>query len=286
MHLLTLNRDGMRCDIAPALGGAIAGLWFEGIPVLRPPPDAGLFHVREAGSYPLLPFSNRIGRAQMEWVGVSHALLPNFAPEPHAIHGVGWQRPWSVAAQHADGVQLTLRHPGDSGWPFAFEAVQTLRLAAQGLALELVLTNRALHAVPAGLGWHPYFAKRAGSRITFSAAGRWEMGPDKLPTRRLPVSGIQDECAALDVDHCFDGWSGSVELHDTLLRTRLSADLGHLVVFTHPSSDFVAIEPVSHVNNALNLAPMLGCDVRALGVQVLPPGQSMAAHLRIAVQPA
>ena len=286
MDLLTLTRGGLRCEIAPALGGAIAGLWFEAIPVLRPPPAAGLSHVREAGSYPLLPFSNRIGLARMEWAGVRHVLLPNFAPEPHAIHGVGWQRPWDVVALHADAAQLTLQHPGDGGWPFAFDAAQTLRLDAQGLALVLALTNRAPHPVPAGLGWHPYLAKRAGSRITFSAAGRWEMAPDKLPTRRLPVSGMQADCAALDVDHCFDGWTGSVELHDALLRTTLSSDLGYLVVFTHPSREFVAIEPVSHVNNALKLAPMLGCDVRALGVQVLQPGQSMAVHMRIAVQPA
>ncbi|MEO6625546.1 MAG: aldose 1-epimerase [Burkholderiaceae bacterium] len=286
MDLLTLRRGALRCHIAPALGGAIAGLWYDDIAVLRPPPRAGLFHVRESGSYPLLPFSNRIGQARMAWEGTRHDLAPNFSPEPHAIHGVGWQRPWDVAALQADLAHLTLRHAGDSGWPFAFGATQTLRLDTDALELDLVLTNRARHAVPVGLGWHPYFAKRPESHIGFFAAGRWEMGPDKLPTERAPVSGMAVGCAALDVDHCFDGWGGSVHLHDVFLHTTLSSDLGYLVVFTHPSRDFIAIEPVSHVNNALNLAPMLGCDVHALGVQVLQAGQSMTAHMRIAVQPA
>ena len=283
MQLLTLTHGAMRCDLLPALGGAIAGLWFEHIAVLRPPPAAGLASVREAGSYPLLPFSNRIGQARMQWDGVSYALAPNFAPEPHAIHGVGWQRPWAVSEKGPDFAQLSLQHAGDSGWPFAFDGRQTLQLHANALELHLVLTNRAGHAAPMGLGWHPYFAKRPGSRITFAATGRWEMGPDKLPTHRLPMPGLQAPCATLDVDHCFDGWSGIAQLQDDRLRSTLSSDLDHLVVFTHPSRDFVAIEPVSHVNNALNLA--VGGDVRALGLQVLEPGESMTAQMRITVQP-
>lgn len=282
MELLTLTHGAMRCDLLPGLGGAIGGLWFERIAVLRPPPQAGLASAREAGSYPLLPFSNRIGQASMRWDGVTYALAPNFAPEPHAIHGVGWQRPWAITEQGVDFAQLTLRYAGGSGWPFAFDGQQTLRLSANALELTLVLTNRAGHAAPVGMGWHPYFSKRPGSRIRFSAKGRWEMGLDKLPTARLPMPGLDAACATLDVDHCFDGWSGTVQLQDDRLRSTISSGLDHLVVFTHPSRDFVAIEPVSHVNNALNLAS--GGDVRALGVQVLQPGQSMTAHMRITVQ--
>lgn len=284
MQLLTLTHGAMRCDLLPELGGAIAGLWFERIAVLRPPPATGLASVREAGSYPLLPYSNRIGLARMQWEGVSYALAPNFAPEPHAIHGVGWQRPWAVSQKGPDFARMSFQHAGDSGWPFAFDGRQTLQLHANALELHLELTNRADHAAPVGLGWHPYFAKRPGSRITFAAAGRWEMGPDKLPTHRMAMPGLEAPCATLDVDHCFDGWSGIAQLQDDRLRCTLSSDLDHLVVFTHPSRDFVAIEPVSHVNNALNLAS--GADVRTLGVQVLEPGQSMTAQMRITVLPA
>ena len=284
MELLTLTHGALRCDIVPGLGGAIVGLWFDGIAVLRPPPQAGLTHVREAGSYPLLPFSNRIGQARMLWDGVCYTLASNFAPEPHAIHGVGWQRPWAVSDKGADFAQLSLQYGGGSGWPFAFECRQTLQLHANALQLTLMLTNRAGHAAPMGLGWHPYFAKRPGSRIRFAASGRWEMGSDKLPTGRLPVPGLETACATLDVDHCFDGWSGMVQLVDDGLRSTITSDLDCLVVFTHPSRNFVAIEPVSHVNNALHLAS--GGDVRALGVQVLQSGQSMTAQMCIAVEPA
>ena len=62
--------------------------------------------------------------------------------------------------------------------------------------------------------------------------------------------------------------------------------MSRLVVFTHPSRDTVAIEPVSHVNNALHLVREGVADAQALGLVVLAPGESMSATMDIEVQPA
>ena len=107
------------------------------------------------------------------------------------------------------------------------------------------------------------------------------MGLDKLPTRRQPSRGLDADCAALDVDHCFDGWSGVVHLRDERLHTRISSNLGRLVVFTNDQRDFVAIEPVSHVNNAVNMMEAGQDTPMELGVEILQPGQSMTAQMRI-----
>jgi aldose 1-epimerase len=117
--------------------------------------------------------------------------------------------------------------------------------------------------------------------VAFAATGRWEMGADKLPTHRVPSSGLQADGGMLDVDHCFDGWHGDVVLTDGLLRTRISANLSRLVVFTQPSRDAIAIEPVSHVNNALQLAGRPGLSPEELGLKVLAPGESFSATLTI-----
>ena len=89
----------------------------------------------------------------------------------------------------------------------------------------------------------------------------------------------------LDVDHCFDGWSGGVLLRDELLQIRVSSNLHRLVVFTNETREFVAIEPVSHVNNAVNLVAA-GADAQALGLVVLQPGESMSAQMTIEVEQA
>ena len=280
---LHLTNGALRCDIAPAIGGAVAGLWLGDIPVLRSTAAAALHNVRESGSYPLVPFSNRVGDAVLRWDGAQHPLLRNFEPEPHAIHGVGWQRAWSVVEAQPRFVQLSLQHPGDQSWPFAFACTQSFRLGPRALELLISVTNHAAHAVPMGLGWHPYFVKRPGSHLRFDATGRWEMGPDKLPTVCLPLTGLDTLCAALEVDHCFEGWHGDLLIRDKLLHTRVRSNLSYLVVFTNAQRGFVAIEPVSHVNNALQLAQELGRPVDSLGVQVLQAGESMSAWMEIDV---
>ncbi|WP_137893809.1 aldose 1-epimerase [Ramlibacter sp. 2FC] len=282
-HTLQLSSERLRCEIAPALGGCIVGLWLGELPVLRSQPAAQLATSRQSASYPLVPYSNRIAQALLQWQGQSYPLAANNPPEPHAIHGVGWQQPWQVLAADAQSARLAYQHLPDAAWPFAFASTQEFRLTPDALELRLSLSNQAGQPVPAGLGWHPFFVKRPGSHIAFQAQGRWEMGEDKLPTRRASVQGLDTDCASLDLDHCFDGWDGLVQLRDEALRMRIRSDLGCLVVFTNGARDTVAIEPVSHVNNAANLVAA-GQRAEDLGLRVLQPGETMSAQMRIEVE--
>lgn len=280
---MDLRAGALRCEIEPRLGGCIAGLWLDGVPVLRSTPAPQLATARQSGCYPLVPFSNRIAQARLNWQGTQHPLVRNNGDEPHAIHGVGWQRAWSVLEADERFAMLAYEHRPDSAWPFAFDCSQTLRLQDGCLELTLAMTNQSQEAAPAGLGWHPYFVKRAGSRIAFEATGRWEMGPDKLPTTRAPSQGLDADCGSLDVDHCYDGWNGVAHLRDELLHVRITSDLTRLVVFTNGTRDFVAIEPVSHVNNAVNLHAA-GGPVEQLGLTILQPGESMLVQMAIWVE--
>jgi aldose 1-epimerase len=281
--MIRLQAGALACELEPRLGGCIAGFWLDEVPVLRSTTAAQLTSARQAGSYPLVPYSNRIGHATLVWQGTQHPLVRNNGDEPHAIHGIGWQRPWEVLESDGQSALLSYEHRPDSSWPFAFDSSQAFHLREGILALTLSLTNQSPRAAPAGLGWHPFFVKRPRSRIAFEATGRWEMGPDKLPTARRPAHGLDADCAFLDVDHCFDGWTGAVQLRDELLHTRVSSNLTRLVVFTNDTRDFVAIEPVSHVNNAVNLVHA-GFDPAQLGLVTLQPGESLTAQMTIEVE--
>lgn len=278
-----LKAGELSCEIEPRLGGCIAGLWLGDVPVLRSTPAAQLTSSRQAGCYPLVPFSNRIGGARLVWQGTQHPLVRNNGAEAHAIHGVGWQRPWQVLESDERSVFLSYEHRPDSSWPFAFDSSQSMRIDEHALSLTLSMTNQSPQPAPAGLGWHPYFVKRPRSHLAFAATGRWEMGPDKLPTGRRETSGLDAECEGLDVDHCFDGWNGLAVLRDDVLLVRLSSSLRRVVVFTNATRDSVAIEPVSHVNNALNLAAG-GVDAAQLGLVILQPGESFSAEMTIEVE--
>ena len=273
----------MCCELEPRLGGCIAGLWLDDLPVLRSTPAAQLTSSRQAGCYPLVPYSNRIAHATLQWHGTQHPLVRNNGAEPHAIHGVGWQRPWEVLDSDARSALLSYEHRADASWPFAFDSSQTFRLSPEALALTLSLTNQSGQPAPAGLGWHPWFVKRPGSRISFQAAGRWDMGQDKLPTQHRAHPGLDADCAQLDVDHCFDGWNGVAQLRDESLRIRVTSSLTRLVVCTNETRPFIAIEPVSHVNDAVNLIGR-GADAAELGLVTLQPGESCSAQMSIEVE--
>lgn len=281
---VSLQCGALRCEIKPALGGCIAGLWLGDIPVLRSTPVAALHSVRQSGSYPLVPFSNRVGHASLQWQGTDHPLVKNFEPEPHAIHGVGWERPWEVLDSSDTFALLSYEHRADASWPFAFDTSQAFKLSSNALEMTLSITNQSRVEAPVGLGWHPYFVKRADSKITFSAQGRWDMSDDKLPTVHADHTGLGQACADLKVDHCFDGWRGELHLRDALMHVRVSSNLSRLVVYTKPDVEMIAIEPVSHVNNALNLLARGVATADALGLVVLQPGETFSCEMRIDVE--
>ncbi|MFZ2306455.1 MAG: aldose 1-epimerase [Rhodoferax sp.] len=281
---LRLRCAELLCEIKPELGGCLAGLWLGDVPVLRSTHAPDLHSVRQAASYPLVPFSNRLAHATLQWQGTDHPLVRNFAPEPHAIHGVGWQRPWAVLEASDTFALLSFEHRADAAWPFDFDASQAFKLEPGALEMSLSITNQSAVSAPVGLGWHPYFVKRAHSHVAFAATGRWEMGEDKLPTRRSASGGLDVDCSALEVDHCFDGWNGVLELRDAVLHTTLTSSLRRLVLFTTPTRDTLAIEPVSHVNNAMNRIAQPGASADDLGVVILQPGQTFSCEMRIAVE--
>jgi aldose 1-epimerase len=287
--MISLERGSLRCTLSAEAGGSVVGLWLAEVAVVAPLTSSNKERLQppttlpRAGSYPLVPYSNRIANAQLHWQNHVYSLTRNFAPEPHSIHGVGWHRAWDILHCTAQNAALRTLHAPDAHWPFAFEATQTFALTHDTLHMEMSVTNVGTLAAPFGLGWHPYFAKRPPARINFSAAGRWEMGVDNLPTHRAPSLGIDAGCAPLNVDHCFDGWSGELHLRDETLHTVVRSDLKFLVVYTHPDMDAIAVEPVSQVNNAFNMFDTQRYDEKTLGVRILQSGESMRAWMSVQV---
>jgi aldose 1-epimerase len=281
--MIVIKSSHLHLHLRPDLGGCVEGLWWGDLPVWRSSPANRLTHVRLSACYPLIPFSNRVAHAQLVWNGTSHPLVKNFAGEEHSIHGVGWLRTWQVLEHSDDFCMLSLEHAADKAWPFAFNASQTFRLHGDTLEMTMSITNQSPHPAPVGLGWHPYFMKRSPSHLQFQAQGIWHMGSDKLPTDLQMSSGLNQSCDNLQIDNCFEGWSGHAQLCDELMRVKIESDMRRLVVFTNQEKDFIAIEPVSHANNAMNAGNPKESEKR--GVVTLPPGQSWQVSMQISVSP-
>jgi aldose 1-epimerase len=277
---LELHAGPLRLALRPDLGGCIAGLWRDGVAVLRSTEPAALTAARASGCYPLVPYSNRLGYRRFRWRGQDHTTRPNFDDSPHSVHGVAWLRPWAVVGHDGQAAEITQVHAADDHWPFAFEVRQRFELGPGALTLRLTVTNRAAQPQPVGLGWHPYFPKRPRSRLHVEAGERWESDATGLPTRKLPQPGIDGDVAHMAFDHCFEGWRGAARLRDEKLSLKLTSSLSRLVVYTPRTRDYFCVEPVSHVSNAIHMTdPLLH------GLRSVEPGASTDAWMRLEVAP-
>ena len=293
-QLLTLHSGLSRLDLAPETGGSIAAYRTEAtegsIDWLRPASDQALAERDPLGMacFPLVPFSNRIRHGRFQFEGVEVALPPNFGDHPHAIHGHGWQAPWTVANTDQQSATLTYRHEPDA-WPWAYEAAQQFRLEASALEVELTITNLSDDWMPAGLGLHPYFPRTPEATVSAEIKGMWETDAEVMPTRWVPAWQSEEQKRAhvvneVTLDNVFTGWNGRAEVVWPEQRLRLVIEanpvLEFLVLYTPPGETFFCVEPVSHETDAFNRASTGAIDT---GMRILAPGHKMTAKVAFRV---
>jgi aldose 1-epimerase len=255
--LLTLSHGAMSVDVAPQAGGRIAQIRVDGVEQL-----AGFSDDNDAtigwGSYPMVPWAGRVRRGEFAFEGTSHRLPANLGV--HAIHGVGFALPWLVDSQSTHHVELSLALPEDERWPFGGIARQRIELEARGLRMTLSATAGE-RAMPAELGWHPWFLKP--DRIEFAPTAWYPHDEDGMATHPLapPPPGPWDDCFMNDAP---------VVLHLGAQRVTLTSDCAHWVVFDMPERT-TCVEPQSGPPDAFNLEP-----------RVLAPGQTLERWFRLA----
>jgi aldose 1-epimerase len=293
MESITLRDGPLGVVLAPLVGGAIARFWFErndaAVELLRPTPDLAVARDDPwaMGCFPLVPWSNRIRDGRFMFGERTVSLLPNRPRDRHTIHGHGFQAAWSVTDKGPSHAVLVHAHAPDA-WPWAYRAVQRVQLTPASLELELTLTNEGNTAMPAGLGWHPYFPRTAGTTLTARVAGLWLTDGETLPTACITPAPDQDPGRGLAVDrvaldNAFVGWDGRAVItwpeRGTRLHLTAHGPIGGLVVYSPAGQSFFCAEPVSHITDAFNFAAAGRTDT---GMLTLGPGESVRASFTLA----
>lgn len=286
--MIELRSGGLRAVVLPAAGGGLARFDWRGTPVLRPAPD-GVAHPLpgQLACFPLVPWSNRIAPDGFEFEDRRITPAPTRDGEPCPIHGDGWRLPWQVESQDECSVVLSLdRSDGES---FAFTASMAYELSRNALRIALAVTNRGKHALPFGLGLHPWMPHPEDAMLRAAADGVWLSGADKLPAGRAPLptewnfSGAAPQALPPEgVDNAFTGWDGVAQIDwpARKLRLRIEADMSYFILYAPPGKDFFCFEPVDHAINAHNLPG----GAKANGLSVLAPGQLLQRTFTFAVE--
>lgn len=291
MQVVSLHCGGLRAEVLPEFGGGLARLDLVSdgatLPVLRPlkqAPGSAPPTPSQLACFPLLPWSNRIAPGGFVWEDRIVAPAPNRAGEPCPIHGDAWQQGWQVMAQSAAGVVLTLdrRHAA----PFSYQACLRYVLEQGALRVALEVTNTGAHAMPFGLGLHPWLPRRGKAMLRAPARAVWRSGPDRLPRDQTAIPEHWDFSALRTlpedgVDNAFTGWDGRADVlwPDSGLTLGIEADMSYYILYAPPGADFFCFEPVDHAINAHNLD---GGAIRN-GLTRLEPGRSLQRNVSFSV---
>lgn len=271
--------------VAPELGGALAWLRWRGDDIFRPFDPQGEKRANLCGSYPLVPWSNRIAQGEFNFSGRHWRVARNFGDHPHALHGSGWQSEW-LEQEGEENITLTLECPETDSWPWPWRATQIFALTQDSLTITLRYHNLADISVPAGLGFHPFFADANHSEVQFSAARVWLNDDNNLPNEEIITPEKWDYRSfrapiPSSVDNCFTHWSGeaAVRWPHRGVRATLTSDAPNAVFFIPGAErNVVAIEPVSHINNAINLFIPGSCEQ---AMDVVAPGSMLTLHMTV-----
>jgi aldose 1-epimerase len=287
---ITLQCGQIKLILLPSLGGSISSFQFDNKNILRP--WDGSDNVRKTASYPLVPFSNRMALGVLPCESEDRKINLNFGDHPHSIHGIGWQNSWEVANLDHHSCVLLFKHDAihekKEAWPFSFIAKQVFVLNENQLDMTLSVTNLDQEPMPVGLGWHPYFQQSPLATVEAPSQYAWVNGTDSLPLQRVLCEGSFDFTKprlleGIAIDNCFEKWCGKATIQHPswgLTVSIHSPNLNYLVMFTPPDNDdFIAIEPVTHLNNAAHQK-----SPENHGWQTIKPGASISHQTLINIE--
>lgn len=278
---VAIERGQARLTFAPEIGGAVSAFTIAGRDVLRPM-TSGAGDVLEAACFPLVPFCNRIPNGRFMFEGHEVTLPPNLGDHPHALHGQGWRAAWTVERAEEGEAVLAYAHAPDA-WPWAYRAEQRFVLGETGFRVELTVINTSESAMPAGLGFHPYFPAAPGQSLKAAQDGVWLIDADVLPTVHQPGVWGPDWAAGAPVaghaliDHCYTGWDqravlSAPEQPDTVITA--SDHCRWLHVYIPPGQGFLCVEPCASRPNPFGAGET--------GMVVLQPGERRSIWMEIA----
>ncbi len=284
-------------SLVPGCGALVTELVLQGKQILdgcQTPIEADLNNWGKSGM--LFPFPNRLRDGVYEWGGQTYEFPINDPATSTALHGLGMDKHieligYEVGENDATAV-CQYQSTGEFEYypfPFTFTAIFKIEFPAQ-LTITLAFRNDGDRALPAGLGWHPYFHLGHSNikDLHFQMPACQLVGIDSamIPTgKRYEYDEFSSPAliGATVLDNCFALENIGEGIAETFIRKgddqlRFWQETGpgkynFLQVFTPPHRNSIAIEPMT-------------CNVDAFnnhnGLAILEPGEEIRAKFGMA----
>jgi aldose 1-epimerase len=281
--ILSLVHGAHRVDIVPIMGAAAAWSW-QGRDIFRPSRGPAIAALDPLGlaCFAMVPWVSRVRDSRFVFAGREVQLRPETDPRlgSFCIHGEVWRAPWRLVDASAMSATMQIGPNNSGAWPWDYLCDQTFALGDDGLTMTLALQSLSDTPFPYTFGFHPYFARRADSRLTARVRHRAILSSDGMPLGEEDgTSRWRSEAITRGVeDNCYRGWDGEAVIAFPAegFQVRMRADGCDFLQVYAPDEDYFCVEPQTGGPNALNLG-------QESGVRVLEPGAS--ATIRVCFAP-
>lgn len=291
VEVAVLSDDKAQTEVrvVPSLGNRAISFTIHGQNILYVPftslTDKGAQHGLSGVPF-LAPWANRLDEAGY-WFGPTHYALDattgNFGKDGNGlpIHGLlANSTLWKISdlASNGTAARVTSRLEFWKSpellhqWPWVQEYEMTYTLSKDGLQVETRITNRSAESMPVAIGFHPYY------RIPGQPRDNWTL---QIPAHKAVVANAQliptgeyrdvqfPGPVSLKDRHLDDGFtdlqrgpdgrahfviaSGSRSIHIAFGPKYPVAILWNPPIKGGPDHEFVCVEPMTGVTDAINL---------------------------------
>ncbi len=290
LNIIKLRNNKLALDLLPEIGGRIKKLVFDKFDIFHPfqIEDTKPSQPYKGGSFCLVPFSNRIKNSKFNFNQLELNLTKN--DPPNAIHGHAYLGTWSVLKITKKSVVIVYKHfPNQFGWPWSYEAFQTISLEDNNIFFELEIINKSDNPMPFGFGIHPYFNFNDKVKLKFHAEKEWIGSPEEFPTKTKIVENNFDfeKGKALwkkQKTICYDNFQEEIEIFWVSNRKKIKIKTDkifkHLIVHVPGHAKYFCVEPVSHPTDGFNLAYKR---IENINYDVLMPHQKIKGLIKIEI---
>lgn len=227
--------------------------------------------------FPLLPLANRVKGDSYELNGKT-ITLPQHPTAQEYLHGDGWVSNWELVSTNPTEATLGLKMSHDNGYDYS--AYFSLKLVGKSLMMELAIKHLGLKPRLYGLGLHPYFVRDQSTKLHFAHANFYEDGACHLPKPAAPAPERLNFNEPKDIPEEFINHLYQAGAKVTIERgghcISLESDCPYLMLYTLAGAKFIAIEPQSHVTDAVHCPDLPG-------LHLLAQGEMMQIHTKISI---
>lgn len=272
---IILKSNGCSVTILPEYGGIvnsmIAGPENDKINIIYGYEDESLIHEQIQNDFrgtKLSPFPNRIKDGSYNYDGIDYNLNPNFPNEGHAIHGLLYDKEFSITYQTSNQLELEYDYDGSIvGYPFPYLIKIAYSLVGDELSCTTYIKNKGVRTLPIGDGFHPYLKldhQINQLNLKLPIVDLIEVDDRMIPNgKRSSFSDFNmiSKIAETVLDSCFSiqdtGQIATTVISNDKLRINLWQETGEnkynfIQIYTPPDRSCIAWEPMTCPPDVLN----------------------------------